>query len=110
MSAVSTVRPAAVQASRTAWVSVASQTTSKASSTSLTSSAPASSTASRTSSSVSPSVLARATMPLRWNRYDTEPGSAGLPPFLVIAVRTSALARLRLSVRHSTRIATPPWP
>ena len=46
-----------MQASRTAWVSVASQTTSKASSRSLTSSAPASSTASRTSSSVSPSVL-----------------------------------------------------
>ncbi len=30
-----------------------------------------------------------------------------LPPLRVIATRTSEAARLRLSVRHSTRIATP---
>ena len=46
--------------------------------------------------------------PLRWNMYDTEPGSAIVPPLRVIAVRTSIAARLRLSVRHSTSSATPP--
>ncbi len=47
------------------------------------------------------------TTPLRLNRYDTEPGSAIEPPLRVIAVRTSAAARLRLSVRHSMSTATP---
>ena len=37
----------------------------------------------------------------------TDPGSAIVPPLRVIARRTSVAARLRLSVRHSTRTATP---
>ena len=37
-----------------------------------------------------------------------DPGSARLPPARVSAVRTSAAARLRLSVRHSMSTATPP--
>ena len=45
--------------------------------------------------------------PLRVNRYETLPGSARLPPLRVSAVRTSAAARLRLSVRHSMSTATP---
>ena len=40
----------------------------------------------------------------------TEPGSPRLPPCLVKAWRISALARLRLSVSASTRIATPAGP
>ena len=39
-----------------------------------------------------------------------DPGSAMAPPLRVIAIRTSVAARLRLSVRHSTRNATPCGP
>src|SRR5699024_12011182 len=48
------------------------------------------------------------TTPLRANRYDTDPGSAIVPPLRVMAVRTSMAARFLLSVRHSMRTATPP--
>ena len=86
--------------------SVASETISKLSPRSLTSSAPASRTASSTSSSLRPS-FGTITTPLRVNRYATDPGSAIVPPLRVMASRTSVAARLRLSVRHSTRTATP---
>ena len=98
-----------VVAVRTGTRSVASDSTSYWSPASLTSSAPASSTAIITSSSVVPS-LGTMTTPLRENRYDTEPGSAICPPLRVNATRTSAAARLRLSVRHSTSTAMPPGP
>ena len=50
--------------------------------------------------------------PLRLKRYETEPGSAIVPPLRVTATRTSDAARLRLSERHSIMIATPlgPYP
>src|SRR5207249_1341868 len=97
---------------RIATRSPASLTTSNASPRSLTSSAPASSTAPSTSSSVSPPAFGTIATPLRLNRYDTLPASARLPPLRVSATRTSVAARLRLSVRHSIRIATPlgPYP
>ena len=52
------------------------------------------------------------TTPLRLNRYETDPGSAIVPPLRVSAMRTSEAARLRLSVRHSMSTATPlgPYP
>ncbi len=62
-----------------------------------------------TSSSVTPFFSTMMT-PLRWNRYDTEPGSASEPPLRVNATRTSEAARFLLSVRHCTRTATPPGP
>ncbi|SHW63735.1 Uncharacterised protein [Mycobacteroides abscessus subsp. abscessus] len=83
--------------------------TSKVSPRSLTSSAPASRTAVSTSSS-DRLFFSSVTTPLRENRYDTEPGSAMLPPLRVIATRTSPAARLRLSLRHSMRTATPLGP
>ena len=101
--------PASCSAVRTATRSPGSEMISKLSPRSLISSAPASSTAVSTSSSVSP-FFSSVTTPLRENRYDTEPGSAMLPPLRVIATRTSPAARLRLSVRHSTSTATPLGP
>ena len=90
--------------------SVASVTTSMTSPWSLTSSAPASSTASRPRPRPAPSAFGTMTTPLRENRYDTEPGSASLPPLRVNARRTSEAARFRLSVRHSTSTAMPLGP
>ncbi len=45
--------------------------------------------------------------PLRSNCHATAPGSAIEPPSFENMVRTSAPVRLRLSVRHSTKTATP---
>ncbi len=50
------------------------------------------------------------TTPFRVNSRETEPGSAIVSPLRVTAVRTSIAARLRLSVKHSTRSATPCGP
>ena len=47
---------------------------------------------------------------VRWCSQATQPASPRLPPPRVKALRTSATARLRLSVRTSTRIAAPPGP
>ncbi len=105
--------PAAWSAVRTSTTSVASASTWKDSSNSLTSSTPASRVASSTSSSPTsrPSwSLGTITTPLREKSRETEPGSAIVPPLRVTAVRTSMAARLRLSVRHSTRKATPCGP
>ena len=82
-------------------------TTSNSSPWSATSSTPASRTATSTSSSVSPSTFATRMTPLRLKLYATLPGSPIVPPLRLIAVRTSAAARLRLSVRHSISSATP---
>ncbi|CAB4576146.1 unannotated protein [freshwater metagenome] len=57
-----------------------------------------------------PPFLLTITTPFRLNKYETEPGSAIFPPFLVTATRTSDAARLRLSERHSINNATPPVP
>ena len=87
---------------------MASLPTSNDSPRSLISSAFASRTAPSTSSSpLTASALGTITTPFRLNRYDTEPGSAIEPPLRVSAVRTSAAARFRLSVRHSTSTADP---
>ena len=94
-------------------MSVASEMTWNASSWSLTSSAPASRVASSTSSSVTSRLscaFGTTITPLRVNRRETEPGSASVPPLRVTAVRTSIAARFLLSVRHSTRKATPAGP
>ena len=48
------------------------------------------------------------TTPFRLNKYETEPGSAMLPPLRVTATLTSEAARFRLSDKHSIISATPP--
>ena len=50
------------------------------------------------------------TMPLRSNCQPTAPGSAMLPPLRLKRLRISAPVRLRLSLRVSTMMATPPGP
>jgi len=54
--------------------------------------------------------FATVTTPLRVNSRCTDPPSAMVPPLRVTATRTSEIERLRLSVRHSMRIATPAGP
>ena len=51
-----------------------------------------------------------ATEPLRSNWNATEPLVPRLPPAWVNAERTSAAVRFLLSVRHSTKKATPAGP
>ena len=48
--------------------------------------------------------------PTRLNMNDTELVSPRLPPYFEKVERTSDAVRLRLSVRVSTIIATPPGP
>ena len=52
-------------------------------------------------------IFETSTTPLRENMYETEPGSAILPSFLVITKRTSPAALFLLSVKHSIKTATP---
>src|SRR5262245_2276759 len=102
----STPMPASSRAVRTACSSVGGVVTRQESPSSTMSSAPASRAVSINSSSSAD----RGTrmVPLRSNCHATAPGSAIEPPFLEKMLRTSAPARLRLSVSTSTITATPP--
>ena len=58
-------------------------------------------------SSSSPTDFGTITTPLRSNCHETAPGSAIEPPLRENSDRISDPVRFRLSVRHSTIIATP---
>jgi hypothetical protein len=61
-------------------------------------------------SSSSYSFPSRTIIPLVSNRYDTDPDVPRFPPFFLKIDLTVATVLLLLSVKHSTRTATPPGP
>ena len=97
------------RASLTASKSSGAVIISKQSPSSFTSSAPASSPISmRVSSSASD--LSTVIRPFLSNIHETHPSVPMLPPALLKIQRTSAMVLFLLSVRQSTRTATPPGP